>query len=275
MDWRQVYRKIERPLEFIAKWVGYISALTLAIGFISRFFAWGNSGPFLYLKSNLQTIWLVAATLFIITLWIWVSRLNYRFASRFTDNFSGDLQANWDYEGPWRIAEKNTLLVTGSDAGGLAKVGATWENYTFTFDARITNTCLGVIVRAQDLNNYYMFQINTDAISPHRRVAIPLIEDEPKQAEQEQSPDAVPQPRFVKFRIGWQIFQPPTPITPPLDKWFKARIVVRGESISVYIDDELRYQQDSFLKIPMGKVGFRNYGAESALVRNVQVIVQP
>ena len=46
-------------------------------------------------------------------------------------------------------------------------------------------------------------------------------------------------------------------------------------SVKIYIDGQLRYQQESFLKIPMGKVGFRNAGKESALVRNVKVVIQP
>lgn len=275
MDWKKVYQRVEAPLEIISKWVGYVSALILALGFVSQFFSWGNTGPFVYLTNNLQTVWLITVTVISVALWLWVSRLNRRFTNRFTDNFGENLNINWDFVGPWRIAEKNTLLVTGSDEGGLTKVGTTWENYTFTFDARITDRCLGVVVRAQDLDNYYMFQINTDKISPHRRIAVPVIEDTASQPEQKQPIGETPPPRLVKFQIAWQKFDPPTPIAPSLTDWFKVKVVVRGESVQIYINADLRFQQESFLKVPMGKVGFRNAGKESALVRNVQVVVQP
>jgi hypothetical protein len=209
-----------------------------------------------------------------LTLWLGLLRLSSRFTSRFRDDFSENLNFNWDFVGPWRVAEKNTLLVTGSDAGGLTKVGATWENYTLSFDARITERCLGVIVRAQDLDNYYMFQIKPDKIRPHRRIATPVIEDEPSQSDQKPTDDG-PQPRFIKFKVAWQVFEPPAPINPPLSNWFKVKIIVRGESIKIYINKELCLQKESFLKIPIGKVGFRNTRNEVALVRNVQVVIQP
>lgn len=275
MDWKNLYQKIEVRLEFTSKWIGYISAIILATGFISQFFAWGNQGLFAYLTGNLQSVWFFTFTIIAFTLWLWVSRLNSRFTSRFRDNFSENLNINWDFIGPWRVAEKNTLLVTGSDAGGLTKVGATWENYTFSFDARITDKCLGVIVRAQDLDNYYMFQINPDKIRPHRRVATPVIEDDTTQSKQKQSVDESSQARFIKFKVAWQVFDSQIPINPPLTDWFRTKIIVRGESVQIYIDNELRFQQESFLKIPMGKVGFRNTIRESALVRNVQVMMQP
>jgi hypothetical protein len=269
----EVYRsKVERPLEFVSRLASYIGAVILFIGWVSEFFNWAR-GPVTHLRDNLQWVWLSIATVSIIALWIWTSRLNRHFVTRFRDNFGENLRTRWDFEGGWRIAEKGTLLVTGSDAGGLTKVGATWENYTFTFEARIKDKCLGVIVRGQDLNNYYMFQIHPDKIRPHRRVAIPLIVKDGGVVfakEEDQDSDQI---QIVNFIAAWQIFEPPTNISPPLDGWFKVELVVEGESIRIYLDDELQYQQDSFLKIPTGKVGFRNYGNESALVRNVRVVV--
>jgi hypothetical protein len=316
MQWKQLYQRIEYPLELLTKWVSYIGTIAILVGVVSQFFAWGSGGPFAYIRDNLQTIWLSVATIAIITLWIWTSRLNRRFVSRFSDNFSEDLKRNWDFEGPWRIVDQNTLLVTGSDAGGLTKVGASWENYTLSFEARITNHCLGVIVRAQDLNNYYMFQINKDKIRPHRRIAVPVIEEEtsktqsklifrshemsikdkttteiiagdvksdPKTKKEAASESLKEQgnqslqelPNLVNFAVAWQIIDPPVPVNPNLDGWFKVRIVVRGEAVSIYLNDELQLQQESFLKLPTGKIGFRNSGKESALVKNVQVRVQP
>lgn len=159
MQWKQTFRSIERYAAVLARWIGYLLAVVTAVGFVSKFFDWGKSGFFVLLTQNAQVFWIAALTAITLALLIWVSTLHRRFASGFADNFGGDLKSVWDFEGPWRVAERNTLLVTGSDTGGITKVGAMWENYTFTFKARIINECLGVVVRAQDLNNYYMFQI--------------------------------------------------------------------------------------------------------------------
>jgi len=200
--------------------------------------------------------------------------MHRRFVSGFSDNFKGDLQANWDFEGLWRIPEKDTLLVTGpaekrDTGGGITKVGALWENYTFTFKARIIKDCLGVVIRAQDLNNYYMFQIQTDRIRPHRRAAVPVVGPKITSATLSGAKN-VP----IKFKVGWQFFDPPTLLNRQLNDWFDARLIVRGQAVSIYIDDQLMFQRESFLQIPVGKVGFRNAYSEEALVRDVKVVLQ-
>jgi hypothetical protein len=276
MHWKQFFRSIDQYIAFIARWVGYILVMAMALGYVSKFFEWGRQGPFAYLQDSIKVLWLWALTAIVVTLWIWTSRLHRRFVSGFSDNFSGDLRANWDFEGQWRIPEKDTLLVTDSDAGGITKVGAQWENYTFAFKARIVAECLGVIVRAQDLSNYYMFQIRNDRIRPHRRVAVPVVEaDTQPEPEKEKPPKGASQIRPIKFIVGWQVFDPPTPLSHHLNDWFDVTVVVRGQSVRLYIDDELAFQRESFLQIPTGKVGFRNWGSEEALVRNVRVTLQP
>lgn len=286
MPLEELYRKTIQFREQVTKWAAFISAATLIISLLARFVNWGQSGPFQVVLDNQESIWFTAATILLITLSVWTLNLNRRFVYRFSDDFNGNLRANWDFKGPWRIAEDGTLLVTGSDAGGITKVGAQWENYTFTFRARIRNKCSGVVVRAVDLDNYYMFQIRKDKIRPHRRVSVPVLEDKQFiQAGENQSPpqadadeELADTPRFhpVNFITAWQIFESLfTPVDSDLDGWFTVKVIVRGESVRLYIDDELQFQQDSFLKIPTGKVGFRNSIDEVALVRNVQVTVQP
>jgi hypothetical protein len=54
--------------------------------------------------------------------------MNRRFLGGFHDQFEN--LDKWDFIGPWRIVDKGTLLVTGSDEGGITKVGSHWENYT-------------------------------------------------------------------------------------------------------------------------------------------------
>lgn len=272
MELKKGFRFVEEYIATGLKWISWITAGATAFGFVLKFFEWGNKGPFLYLQNNLQSVWMWAITAVSLLLVIWTTLLRRRFTGGFSDNFKNNLQMNWDFKGNWRIPEKGTLLVTGRDgSGGITKVGAQWENYTFTFKARIIRDCIGVIVRAQDLDNYFMFQIRADKIRPHRRVAVPMA---PVQT-QEQSPGATPQIQPIQFSVGWQVFDPPTPLSRKLDTWFSCRITVRGESVCIRIDDEIVLQSESFLKIPTGKIGFRNDGAEEALVRHVKVVLDP
>ncbi len=182
----------------------------------------------------------------------------------FQDNFKNDPRQNWDFTGDWRSPERGTLLVTNSDAGGLSKVGALWENYTLSFKAKIIDSCVGVIVRGQDLNNYYMFQINKDKIRPHRRAAVPSFGEITYDGSLNR----------INFSVGWQIFDPPIPLQHQLEGWFSVSVKVRGESVSICINDELVFTKESFLQIPTGKVGFRNWDHEQALVRDVKVLLQ-
>lgn len=274
MNFAKIFKKISRSLEFLSKVVTWIGAIALVIGLVSQFFEWGKGGPFRILKDNIQGIWLITLSATAVTLLVWMSRLHKRFVSGFSDNFTGDPHTNWDFVGPWRIPEENTLLVTGSDAGGITKVGAHWENYAFTFRARIVRDCLGVIVRAQDLNNYYMFQIQTDKIRPHRRAAYPVIDTSAKPTHEDLKNENVIIINRINFQIGWEVFDPPVPLNPPLNGEFDVKIIVRGESVFIYINGDLVLQQESFLKIATGKVGFRNDGHETALVRNVKVTLQ-
>jgi len=267
MNIKRMIGAIERAIALLLRWVGYISGLGAMIGFSANVFQWSSRGPIAFLIQNVQTLWIVAITVTVILLLAWVTRLHTRFIRGYRDKFKRDLRKNWDFEGQWRIPETKTLLVTGpEDPGGITKAGAHWENYTLSFSACIMAECIGVIVRAQDLNNYYMFQIRRDRIRPHRRVSIPFVpvtNTPPNQTS--------PQIQPVQFHVGWQIFDPPTELSKPLEGWFDVRIIVRGESAHIYINDNLVFQADSFLKIATGKIGFRNHGMEQALVRNVRV----
>jgi hypothetical protein len=266
-------------LSTVLKLASALSGLGALTGWIFKILEWGHSGPFPWMKENVGFLWGAAVTSILLLLFFWTWRLHRQFISRFKDNFKGNLRDKWDYQGPWLITEENTLLVTGSDAGGITKVGAQWENYTFEFEAKIVNTCLGVVVRAQDLNNYYMFQINREQnrIRPHRRAAVPCIPPQQASPQPEaQQPNQPPPMQPISIYIGWDKNFEPIPISPEaLTGWFKVRLKVHGESVKFYVNDELTFEKDSILKIATGKVGFRNSGAESAFVRKVKVTIQP
>jgi hypothetical protein len=206
---------------------------------------------------------LISLTLIVIAGVYWIILINRRFLIGYTDGFKKSLNLNWDYKGPWKITDDRTLLVTGSDEGGITKKGADWENYSFSFKAKILNGRLGVIIRAQDLNNYYMLQINHNSIVPHYRISYPKIKsntlDPLKKLE-------------IEIQVGWQIFNDSViNLSKELTDWFKVCVTTKGQSVSMYIDDNLVFHEDSFLQIPKGKVGFRCDAAERGLIKNAKV----
>jgi hypothetical protein len=165
--------------------------------------------------------------------------------------------------------------VTGSDEGGITKVGSRWENYTFSFRARIISKCIGFIVRAQDLNSYYMFQIRPDKIRPHLRVTVPMVLDE-RTADVKEGAIRIHLP--VNYVIKWLYEGNNTnpeyhasPISPELEGWFNVKAEVFGQSIKIWINNELVFQQPALLNIPTGKVGFRNSISEEAYVKDAKV----
>lgn len=277
MDTKKLVQAVKRIGNAVSSWLAWPPAIIVGVGYVSKFFKWGIKGPFPFLRENILYFWLLAIVAILAVLWIRISRIHGRFLSGFKDDFRGDLNDNWDFRGKWRITEKGTLLVTQSGDGGLSKLGTYWENYTFTFKAFIQNICLGAIVRAHGLDNYYMLQITKKRIRPHQRIAVPVFEKESQsRPEIEYISEGVLELQPLKHALGWYVFDGiAVDLNRPLEDWFDVRITVRGQSIFLYINDELVFQQDSFLMIPTGKVGFRNSGAESALVRNVRVTLHP
>lgn len=104
-----------------------------------------------------------------------VSRLESYVSMVFEDDFNTDLQKNWHYQEKWDLIPGGGLSVTQSEKGGITRVGQLWTDYSFEFTAVIVTTieeyqCIGWIVRAQDLFNYYMIQLNPAEVRPHLRV---------------------------------------------------------------------------------------------------------
>lgn len=262
MNWKQRFRLVFDPLVYIGGVGSGIFVIMLALGWISGYFGWGKNKFFSFFKDNIQVFchWAIITCIFFIAIW----RLRQRFIIGFSDNFKKDLRVNWDYKGGWQITD-NVLCVKGvrktpdEEGIGITKVGTQWENYAFTFKARIMNDCLGVIIRAQDFNNFYMFQIRTDCIVPHRRVTVPKTSCGHK----------------ITFETHWEKPIGKMSLSRHLDDWFDTKVIVRGQSVRLYINNRLVLQEEFFLRIPTGKVGFRNWVPETALVKNVKVTLQP
>lgn len=281
-SWDWGTQLVRRWADGIVRLVAVLGALATVSGYLNSVFNWAQSGPLRWLAENRQTLWLWALTFLVGYLVVRTLILHHRLEGGFHDTFAGDL-GNWDFKGPWRIAEKGTLLVSGRDAEGrevegigLTRLGVDWENYTLTFRARIGDTCLGVIVRASDFNNLTMLQIRKDKVRPHNRALVPLLPQPVSvvSPQVEKSPDTLTvQP--LNFADAWQVLDAGVPLNRPLDDWFDVRVVVKGQSVALYINDELVWEHPSFLHVPAGKIGFRNWSDETGFVRNVRVTLQP
>src|SRR5690606_31679835 len=107
-----------------------------------------------------------------------ITSLTKKLIGGYEVSIKADPSQNWEFQGnsPWHTTTEGELVITGSHDGGITKVGHQWENYDLTFRARIIHNCIGVIVRAANLNNYYMLQIHKDSVAPHYKRLIRLNE---------------------------------------------------------------------------------------------------
>jgi len=224
-----------------------------------------------FLAEHLSTILFFLIVFVLLYLYLALSRLTRRITIGFRDNFKDDLKNNWEYRGDWSKLEKGVLCVRGGDEGsrgdegGITKVGALWENYEFSFETKIINKVTGWIIRARDLNNHFMLQCGYEVITPHQRLSQPLFESKPDPS----SPDKTSF-ELTGFKVGWRRL-PPVPHNKELDDWFKVKIITRGSSVDVFIDNELIFHQKNILTIPVGRVGFRCWADEEAHFRKVRV----
>ncbi len=233
--------------------------LSIIYGTIVRLAGKTNDVLFPFIINHIIEIWLSTITLVLILICFMLYRLNIKFFNTFRDDFKKDLK-EWDYIGSWKIFD-TSLVVTGSDEGGITKNGILWENYTLSFKAKIENHCIAVIIRAQDLNNYYMLQITNQKIRPHRRVAVPIVSTQPNQS----SPT-------ISYSVGWQIFEDKSSDHhTKLDDWFDVDVIVKQQSIILFINKQKVFEDESLIQIPFGRIGFRNHSDEKAFIKKVRV----
>lgn len=171
----------------------------------------------------------------------------------------------------------NAYRITNSESGYIYSRCFTWSNYTLRFDFRILNLCLGVIVRAVNLSNLVMLQIQQDRIVPHIRGN-----------------------SFWNARRE-ETMQYGTPLN--LERWYRCHVTCDRDAIHVRITDgstqtqvfngdwviplgiQLLFAVDQppvptteqprtvpfSVNLEYGTMGFRNSGRENAVVKNVLI----
>lgn len=195
-----------------------------------------------------------------------VSHLESYVVGCFEDDFKKDLNTNWEYLGRWKPEPGGTLSVTQSEQGGITRVGRLWMDYSFEFTAVIVDRCIGWIVRAQDLFNYYMIQLDVTSVRPHLRFGDRWIK-----APQSKYNQAIDSKEHHLSSIE-------------LNKPIEVRTEVRGWEIRVHVNNETIYRRQDFFSmrfiskesvlVPLqpgvsvvppftrGRVGFRVAGPE-------------
>jgi hypothetical protein len=159
--------------------------------------------------------------------------------------------SNWSYRNDQWTSDQDGLSVTKSGLGGICKIGATWENYEFSFEFRIISQCAGWIVRARDDNHYIMVQCNNKQIRPH--IFTIFAKDGKLQRE---------------FQVINEIDH-----NLSLKEWNKVRTEVIGHGIKVWINETLIWSDSELLKdFAMGTVGFRCSHNEHELFRYIKVV---
>lgn len=159
-----------------------------------------------------------------------VSHLESYVVESFEDDFKADPNRNWDYRGKWDLIPGGGLSVTQSEMGGITRVGHLWTDYSFEFTAVIVNLCIAWIVRAQDLSNYYMIQLNPTDVRPHLRFRGKWI--------------SLPQKKY-----GQAIDSKDHGLSIKLKEPIEVRTEVRGWEIRIYIKDQEIYHHDDFFSM--------------------------
>ncbi|MCD9025552.1 discoidin domain-containing protein [Cohnella silvisoli] len=159
-----------------------------------------------------------------------------------TDDFNDGL-SKW--ENTSHATTGNGQLALTDNETMRSAAGSDWTNYSYELDASITSGYMGLSFRAQDDNNYYMWQFSNGTLG------------------------------FLKKVAGnWQsikpfIFLPSVAVMTP-GTMSHIKIEADGSKITTYVNGVLvdRLEDNTFSS---GKVGFRLYSTDAALFDNVVV----
>lgn len=231
-----------------------------------------------------RVIWLILVVFFFYV--ISTRRRVNLVAGTFTDDFSHGL-VNWEYGGEgWTVqrGEKGyELSVTNSGGGGISNFGL-WDSYVFSFECKVVNRNAGWIIRATDRENYAMVQLSL----PNENKDYSSI-----------NPHFLVQGKWLVIERRLQVSKS---LTEKIlsHQWLKVKIAVFGNTVDIFLNgervlnyhipDPLRIPKEELLaedtspevraragkiyeaySFPAGRVGFRCFGQEHALFRNVKV----
>jgi len=160
--------------------------------------------------------------------------VNFVVKPMFSDVFDGGLGQWTHISGTWAIMSEglnNVCEITGgSYVGGVAGSGD-WADYSLEFDVKkVSADRFNVVFRYTDQNNYYLLEPSADCVH------IALF-------------------KKVEGVSGFTELTSPRPLQDTaLGTWYHYKIVVKGDSIKVYVDDTLKIDESDF-DLEVGKIG--------------------
>lgn len=247
------------------------SGFTIVSAYVA--FAYSNHPGTIFGASVLLTI-----IFSVITLYLFLQEKDFYFVA--LDNYTD--KENWFGAGTFEFDKtNNAYIITGSDAGYIYSKCLLWGDYILSGEFKMLNKCLGVILRATDLSNYIMLQINKGrkGIRPHIRA----------------------NGGWIKYEVGETGLAFEKEKNVEDGKWYKFKFTVKGDLVEIYIQDEKDILINKSWKITSGRVsipvyekgddarkspthilditatydygtfGFRSSHEERALIRNVLI----
>ena len=264
------YRKIGYALQ--KRWRELLSFMSAIVSSYVAF-VFSNQPGIAFWASIILTI-LFSVT----TLYLFLQEKDFYFIA--LDDYKD--KENWFGAGKFEFDKtNNAYLIADSDAGYIYSKCLLWGDYVLSGEFKILNKCLGVILRATNLSNYIMLQINREkkGIRPH-----------------------------IRANGGWIIHEvESTGLTFENEKdikdgkWYKFEFKVKGELAEILIFNEKETLINKSWKITSGRVsipvyekkdderkssthildiiasydygtfGFRNGHGERALIRNLLI----
>lgn len=182
---------ISNFINFRNKWlhlvfdVFLLSALSVGLLYIGELIKNQINAPFIIQSpENIRVlVFLLYLILFFIackTIGRWI--LNLRNRNRIYKFRSQDWPSNWVFTGRPNSTDSSELVVQSTRAGCLLK-NYFWKDFRMTFEMKFMteHKTIGIVFRAEDLDNYFMLQLSDKhkCIKPH-----------------------------VRYQGGWDVFQP-------------------------------------------------------------------
>lgn len=196
---------------------------------------------------------------------------------------------DWIGDGTFEYSQMyQCFIITNSDSGYMYAKCLTWNDYNLSFKFKIIRECLGVIVRAVNLSNYVMLQIHlsTQGIRPHIRINGGWRPWEAQESNLEFG-ESISLDDWYQCNISCENKRINIEL---ISADGKRKIFNRGWTIptgsivfSFHQDGETKPSEDQVtsnekptlvpfpIVLDYGSIGFRNYGDEQALVKEVLI----
>ncbi|GGG13135.1 hypothetical protein GCM10010912_66980 [Paenibacillus albidus] len=175
---------------------------------------------------------------------------------RFSDDFEDGNTAGWTAAtGSWKVTTDGgtkALIQTKVDTTALLTAGSSWQDIAFEAKVKVpvANANAGIVFRAQDANNYYMYRINVND----------------KKLELFKAIDG------TLTSVSSTIFADAA-----ADQWYTLKAIVKGNRIIGYVNGQLKIEwTNPQTELTAGKIGFRttslNAVFDNALVTGIKKV---